>query len=47
MMLELYFGYLGNEDIENENSTIEDVKNQVSKLDLKKSKIELELNQVI
>ena len=34
-------------EIEDENSKIEDVKNQVSKLDLKKSKIELELDQVI
>ena len=35
------------QDIENDNTTIEDVKNQASKLDLKKSKIELELDQVI
>ena len=34
-------------DIENQNEKIEDIKNQISKLDLKKSKIELELNQVI
>lgn len=34
-------------EIEEENSKIEDIKNHVSKLDLKKSKIELELNQVI
>lgn len=33
--------------IEEQNSRLEDVKNQISKLDLKKSKIELELNQVI
>ena len=34
-------------EIEDENLKIEDVKNQISKLDLKKSKIELELDQVI
>ncbi len=34
-------------EIEEENSKIEDIKNHISKLDLKKSKIELELNQVI
>lgn len=34
-------------DIEEQNSRLEAVKNQISKLDLKKSKIELELNQVI
>ncbi len=34
-------------DLEDENLKIEDVKNQISKLDLKKSKIELELDQVI
>ena len=33
--------------IENQNSRIEEIKNQVSKLDLKKSKVELELDQVI
>ena len=34
-------------EIEEQNLKIEDIKNHVSKLDLKKSKIELELNQVI
>lgn len=34
-------------EIEEENSKTEDIKNHISKLDLKKSKIELELNQVI
>ncbi len=34
-------------EIEDENQKIEDLKNQSSKLDLKKSKIELELDQVI
>ncbi len=34
-------------DIEEQNARLEEVKNQISKLDLKKSKIELELNQVI
>lgn len=34
-------------EIEEENSKGEDIKNHISKLDLKKSKIELELNQVI
>ena len=34
-------------EIDDENKKIEDVRNQVSKLDLKKSKIELELDQVI
>ena len=33
--------------IEDQTSKIEDIKNHLSKLDLKKSKIELELNQVI
>jgi len=33
--------------LEKNNLKIEDIKNHVSKLDLKKSKIELELNQVI
>ena len=34
-------------EIEEETSKTEDIKNHISKLDLKKSKIELELNQVI
>ena len=34
-------------EIEEQTSKIEDIKNHISKLDLKKSKIELELNQVI
>ncbi len=34
-------------DIEEQSSKLEDIKNHISKLDLKKSKIELELNQVI
>ena len=34
-------------EIEDQTSKIEDIKNHISKLDLKKSKIELELNQVI
>ncbi len=34
-------------DIDEQSSKLEDIKNQISKLDLKKSKIELELNQVI
>ena len=34
-------------DIESQNEKIEDLKNHTSKLDLKKSKIELELNQII
>ncbi len=34
-------------EIEEQSSKIEDIKNHISKLDLKKSKIELELNQVI
>ena len=33
--------------IEDQNSKLEELKNQVSKLDLKKSKVELELDQVI
>lgn len=33
--------------IEEQSSKLEDIKNHISKLDLKKSKIELELNQVI
>jgi chromosome segregation protein len=35
------------EEIEKQNSKIEDIKNHISKLDLKKSKVELELNQII
>ncbi len=34
-------------NIEEQNTKLEDIKNHISKLDLKKSKIELELNQVI
>ena len=34
-------------NIENQNEKLEDIKAHISKLDLKKSKIELELNQVI
>ncbi len=34
-------------DLEEQSSKIDDIKNHISKLDLKKSKIELELNQVI
>ncbi len=34
-------------DIEEQNEKIENLKNHISKLDLKKSKIELELNQII
>lgn len=34
-------------NIEEQNTRLEDIRNQISKLDLKKSKIELELNQVI
>ncbi len=34
-------------DIDEQSSKLENIKNQISKLDLKKSKIELELNQVI
>ena len=34
-------------DIDDQNARLEEVKTQISKLDLKKSKIELELNQVI
>lgn len=33
--------------INDQNSKLEDIKNHISKLDLKKSKIELELNQII
>lgn len=35
------------ENIEAQSGKLEEIKNQISKLDLKKSKIELELNQVI
>ncbi len=34
-------------DIEDQNSKLEDIKSHISKLDLKKSKIDLELNQII
>lgn len=35
------------QELTDENEILEEVKNQISKIDLKKSKIELELNQVI
>ncbi len=35
------------EELDTQNKTIEDVRNQISKLDLKSSKLDLELNQVI
>ena len=34
-------------DIENQNSKLENIRNQISKLDVKKAKIELELDQII